>query len=88
MNIVCLDMEGVLVPEIWIAFAEASSIPELKRTTRDEPDYDKLMAPGYFKGARPGPEGDPGHHRHHRPAARREGIPGRAAAADPSGGPQ
>ena len=43
MNIVCLDMEGVLVPEIWIAFAEASGIPELKRTTRDETDYDKLM---------------------------------------------
>ena len=43
MNIVCLDLEGVLVPEIWIAFAEASGIPELKRTTRDEPDYDKLM---------------------------------------------
>ena len=43
LNIVCLDMEGVLVPEIWIAFAEASGIPELKRTTRDEPDYDKLM---------------------------------------------
>ena len=44
MNVVCLDLEGVLVPEIWIAFAEASGIPELKRTTRDEPDYDKLMA--------------------------------------------
>ena len=43
MNIVCLDLEGVLVPEIWIAFAETSGIPELKRTTRDEPDYDKLM---------------------------------------------
>jgi len=43
MNVVCLDMEGVLVPEIWIAFAEASGIPALKRTTRDEPDYDKLM---------------------------------------------
>ena len=43
MNIVCLDMEGVLVPEIWIAFSEASGIPELKRTTRDEPDYDNLM---------------------------------------------
>ena len=43
MNIVCLDLEGVLVPEIWIAFAEASGIPALKRTTRDEPDYDKLM---------------------------------------------
>lgn len=43
MNIVCLDLEGVLVPEIWIAFAEEAGIPELKRTTRDEPDYDKLM---------------------------------------------
>ena len=43
MYITCLDMEGVLVPEIWIAFAQASGIPELKRTTRDEPDYDKLM---------------------------------------------
>lgn len=43
MNIVCLDLEGVLVPEIWIAFSQASGIPELKRTTRDEPDYDKLM---------------------------------------------
>ena len=43
MNIVCLDLEGVLVPEIWIAFSEASGIPELRRTTRDEPNYDKLM---------------------------------------------
>ena len=43
MKIVCLDMEGVLVPEIWIAFSEATGIPELRRTTRDEPDYDKLM---------------------------------------------
>ena len=43
MNIVCLDMEGVLVPEIWIAFSEATGIPELRRTTRDEPNYDKLM---------------------------------------------
>ena len=43
MNIVCLDMEGVLVPEIWVAFSEATGIPELRRTTRDEPDYDKLM---------------------------------------------
>lgn len=43
MNIVCLDLEGVLVPEIWIAFADESGIPELRRTTRDEPDYDKLM---------------------------------------------
>ncbi len=43
MDIVCLDLEGVLVPEIWIAFANASGIPELTKTTRDEPDYDKLM---------------------------------------------
>lgn len=43
MNIVCLDLEGVLVPEIWIAFSEATGIPEFRRTTRDEPDYDKLM---------------------------------------------
>ena len=43
MNIVCLDLEGVLVPEIWIAFAEKTGIPEFRRTTRDEPDYDKLM---------------------------------------------
>ena len=43
MDIVCLDLEGVLVPEIWIAFSEATGIPELRRTTRDEPDYDKLM---------------------------------------------
>ena len=43
MNVVCLDMEGVLYPEIWIAFSEESGIPELRRTTRDEPDYDKLM---------------------------------------------
>ncbi|MBQ4234492.1 MAG: bifunctional phosphoserine phosphatase/homoserine phosphotransferase ThrH, partial [Firmicutes bacterium] len=43
MNVVCLDMEGVLTPEIWIAFSEASGIPELSRTTRDEPDYGKLM---------------------------------------------
>ena len=44
MNIVCLDLEGVLVPEMWVAFAEASGVPELTRTTRDEPDYDKLMS--------------------------------------------
>ena len=43
MNVVCLDLEGVLVPEIWISFAEETGIEELKRTTRDEPDYDKLM---------------------------------------------
>ena len=43
MKLICLDLEGVLVPEIWVAFAEASKIPELKKTTRDEPDYDQLM---------------------------------------------
>lgn len=43
MKLICLDLEGVLVPEIWVAFAEASKIPELKKTTRDEPDYDELM---------------------------------------------
>ena len=43
MKLICLDLEGVLVPEIWVAFAEASKIPELRKTTRDEPDYDKLM---------------------------------------------
>ena len=43
-KIVCLDLEGVLVPEIWIAFSEAAGIPELRKTTRDEPDYNKLMA--------------------------------------------
>ena len=57
MNLVCLDLEGVLVPEIWVAFAEATGIPELRRTTRDEPDYDKLMRYriGHPEGARPGP---------------------------------
>ena len=69
MNIVCLDMEGVLVPEIWIAFARESGIPELSRTTRDEPDYNKLMD---FRPDRPHPWGKgvsgraavphPGHH--------------------------
>ena len=70
MVITCLDMEGVLVPEIWIAFAEATGIPELKRTTRDEPDYDKLM--NYRL------EILKEHHldRHHRPAARCEGVSG------------
>jgi len=43
MQMICLDLEGVLVPEIWIAFSERTGIPELRRTTRDEPDYDKLM---------------------------------------------
>ena len=51
MDIVCLDLEGVLVPEIWIAFAEASGIPELKRTTRDEPDYDKQEFPDDLHGS-------------------------------------
>ena len=62
MYITCLDVEGVLVPEIWIAFAEASGIPELKRTTRDEPDYDKLMnwRLGIFEGAWSGTERDSG----------------------------
>ena len=57
MNIVCLDLEGVLVPEIWITFAEASGIPALRRTTRDEP------AAGDFEGARPRPEGNSIRHR-------------------------
>ncbi len=85
MNIVCLDMEGVLVPEIWIAFSEASGIPELRRTTRDEPDYDKLMTwrLGILKEHGLGLEGDPGHHRQDRPAARRQGVSGRAAFHDP-----
>ena len=51
MNIVCLDLEGVLVPEIWVAFAEETGIPELKKTTRDEPDYDKLMETWNLKRA-------------------------------------
>ena len=73
MYITCLDMEGVLVPEIWIAFAEASGIPALKRTTRDEPDYHKLMRvpPGHTAGARPGAAGDSGYHCPNRPPARR-----------------
>ena len=68
MEIVCLDLEGVLVPEIWIAFAEETGIPELKRTTRDEPDYDKLMKYrlGILKGARTRLKGNPGHHRKDR----------------------
>ena len=62
MEIVCLDLEGVLVPEIWIAFAEETGIPELKRTTRDEPDYDKLMNYRYFEGAWSWIKGDSGYH--------------------------
>ena len=66
MYMVCLDMEGVLVPEIWIAFSEASGIPELRRTTRDEPDYDRLMQfrlahlEGTPSGASRDPKGDRG----------------------------
>ena len=73
MYITCLDVEGVLVPEIWIAFAEASGIPELKKTTRDEPDYDKLMKwrLGILKE-----HGDPGCDREDRSPSRCEGIPG------------
>lgn len=78
MYITCLDLEGVLVPEIWIAFAEASGIPELKRTTRDEPDYDKLMRwrIGILKEPWTGTEGDPGDHREDRSASGCEGVPG------------
>lgn len=81
MNIVCLDMEGVLVPEIWIAFAEESGIPELRRTTRDEPDYDKLMRwrIDLLRAARPEAQRHSGDHLPHRPPARRQGLPGRAA---------
>ena len=79
MNIVCLDLEGVLVPEIWIAFAEASGIPELKRTTRDEPDYDKLMKwrIGILKEHGLGLKEI--HDREDRPDPGREGILRRAA---------
>ena len=78
MYITCLDVEGVLVPEIWIAFAEASGIPELKKTTRDEPDYDKLMnwRLGYSERAWSWTERDPGCDRKNRSASRRKGIPG------------
>ena len=76
MEIVCLDLEGVLVPEIWIAFAEETGIPELKRTTRDEPDYDKLMKYriGIFKGARSWTQRDSGDHRKDRSDSGRKGI--------------
>lgn len=78
MYITCLDLEGVLVPEIWIAFAEASGIPELKRTTRDEPDYDKLMRwrIGILKEHGLGLKEDPGDHREDRSASGCEGVPG------------
>ena len=82
MNLVCLDLEGVLVPEIWIAFAEATGIPELKRTTRDEPDYDKLMALHRRTArARAWASADSGCHRAHRPSARRARVPRCAARA-------
>ena len=75
MEIVCLDLEGVLVPEIWIAFAEETGIPELKRTTRDEPDYDKLMKYrlNIFERTWPWTEGDSGNHFQNRsdPGAQR-----------------
>ena len=92
MNIVCLDMEGVLVPEIWIAFAEASGIPELKRTTRDEPDYDKLMrwrldilkkhglGSGRSRRPSPGSTRSPGPRSFGRPA---EGHPRSSSSATP-----
>ena len=81
MNIVCLDMEGVLVPEIWIAFAEATGIEELKKTTRDEPDYDKLMEYrlNILKEHGTGNQRDPGYDQQNRPDARCKGISGRAA---------
>lgn len=75
MEIVCLDLEGVLVPEIWIAFAEETGIPELKRTTRDEPDYDKHEIPyRNFKGARSWIKRDPGDNRKDRSDSGRKGI--------------
>ena len=75
MNIVCLDLEGVLVPEIWIAFAKETGIPELEKTTRDEPDYDKLMNQNkYFKGARTWIKRDPGDNRKDRSNAWRKGV--------------
>ena len=85
MNIVCLDMEGVLVPEIWIAFSEASGIPELRRTTRDEPDYDKLMTwrLGILKEHGLGLKEIQDTIAKIDPAARRQGVSGRAAATHP-----
>ena len=84
MEIVCLDLEGVLVPEIWIAFAEETGIPELKRTTRDEPDYDKLMKYrlNILKEHGLGLRVDPGDHRQDRPASRRQGISGQIKSTD------
>ena len=78
MEIVCLDLEGVLVPEIWIAFAEETGIPELKRTTRDEPDYDKLMKYrlNILKEHNLGSERDSGNYRKDRPDPGCQGISG------------
>lgn len=78
MYITCLDVEGVLVPEIWIAFAEASGIPELKKTTRDEPDYDKLMnwRLGILKEPWSRTERNSGCDRKDRSASGCKGIPG------------
>ncbi len=75
-SIVTLDMEGVLTPEIWIAVAEKTKIPELRRTTRDEPDYDKLMRGrlAILGPARPETVGHPKRHRHAATAARRQRI--------------
>ena len=78
MYITCLDMEGVLVPEIWIEFARESGIPELTRTTRDEPDYDKLMKWRLGVLREHGTEGNSGDDRAHRPAAGGERIPRQA----------
>ena len=85
MYITCLDMEGVLVPEIWIAFAEASGIPELKRTTRDEPDYDKLMhyRLAILKEHGLGLKEIQADHRQDRPPARRQGVSGRSCGRRP-----
>lgn len=76
MYVVCLDLEGVLVPEIWIEFAEEAGIPELKKTTRDEPDYDKLMKYrlDILSSARIRSQRDPGDDCKARPAAGRKGI--------------
>ena len=76
MNIVCLDLEGVLVPEIWIAFAKETGIPELEKTTRDEPDYDKLMnyRINILKEHGLGLKRNPGDNRKDRSNARRKGV--------------
>ena len=85
MNIVCLDLEGVLAPEIWVAFAEKAGIPDLMRTTRDEPDYDKLMKFRLDVLRRHG-MGLPQIQEviaDIQTRSRRQGVPGRPARADP-----